>query len=82
MRKVYKFDQHRIVQFPLGLATLGLATRNNGLLDDQYINSTLGLATYTVPAGFSNQFSSARLRSLTKPNIGLTTFQLCQVPLS
>ena len=36
----------------LGLATiLGLATRNSGFFDDQYINSTLGLATYI---GFSD----------------------------
>ena len=35
------------IQCPLGPATiLGLATRNSGFLDDQYINSTLGLATY------------------------------------
>ena len=40
------------IQCPLGLVTLnlatilGLATRNSGFLDDQYINSTLGLATY------------------------------------
>ena len=46
-----------IVQCPLGLAPLGLATilglatRNSGFLDDQYINSTLGLATYI---GFSD----------------------------
>ena len=45
------------VQWPLGLATLGLATflalatRNLGFLDDQYINSTLSLATYI---GFSD----------------------------
>ena len=45
------------VQFPLGLATLGLATildlviRNSGFLDNQHINSTLGLATYI---GFSD----------------------------
>ena len=31
--------------------TLGLATRNSGFLDNQYINSTLGLATYI---GFSD----------------------------
>ena len=41
-----------IIQSLLGLATLGLATilglatRNSGFLDDQYINSTLGLVTY------------------------------------
>ena len=45
------------VQCPLGLATLGLATilglatRNSRVLDDQYINSNLGLATYI---GFSD----------------------------
>ena len=34
---------------PLGLAIiLGLATRYSGFLDDQYINSTLGLATSIV----------------------------------
>ena len=45
------------IQCPLGIATLGLATilglatRNSFFLDDQYINSTLGLATYI---GFSD----------------------------
>ena len=40
------------VQYPRVLATiLDLATRNSGFLDDQYINSTLGLATYI---GFSD----------------------------
>ena len=47
----------RILQCPLGLATLGLAiilglaTRNSGFLDNQHMNSTLGLATYI---GFSD----------------------------
>ena len=47
-----------IIQSLLGLATLGLATilglatRNSGFLDDQYINSTLGLATNYI--GFSD----------------------------
>ena len=40
------------IQYPLGLATiLGLANRNSGFLDNQYMNSTLGLATYI---GFSD----------------------------
>ena len=51
------FSKDTIVQCPLGLATsssatiLGLATRNSGFWDDQYMNSTLGLATYI---GFSD----------------------------
>ena len=41
------FGGHSDVRQPI----MGLATRNSGFWDDQYMNSTLGLATYI---GFSD----------------------------
>ena len=55
--KTWELGQELLIQYLLGLATLGLTTilglttRNSRFWNDQYINSILNLATYI---GFSD----------------------------